>query len=66
MILFTNLEHLKVGEEDYIPVPVLKLTTDSGFSLNSLSTSQSKLLSALEQEAETNGFQVIVNETRIV
>ena len=33
MILFTNLENLKIDGRDYNPVPVLKLTTGEGFSL---------------------------------
>ncbi|MYE89068.1 hypothetical protein F4X33_08760 [Candidatus Poribacteria bacterium] len=60
MILFTNLKHLKVGDKDYTPVPILKLTTGAGFNLNSLSHSQRALLTDLEQEARTNGFQVTI------
>lgn len=57
MILFTNLENLKVDEKDYNPVPVLKLTTGEGFSLNSLNRSQKNRLMNLKREAKTNdGF----------
>ena len=62
MILFTNLEHLRVGEKDYTPMPVLKLTTGEGFSLNSISRSQKNRLTNLKQEAETNGFRIIIND----
>ena len=61
MMLFTNLEDLKVDERNYKPVPILKLTTDTGFTLKSLNRSQKNLLTNLKQEAETNGFQVIIN-----
>jgi hypothetical protein len=62
MILFTNLEHLKVDERDYNPVPILKLTTGAGFSLSSLSSSQTNRLTNLKREAETNGFQIMIND----
>ena len=65
MILFTNLEALKVDDRDYNPAPILKLTTDTDLTLKSLNPSQKNLLTNLEQEAKTNGFQVILNdETR--
>ena len=44
----------------------LKLTTEADSNLHSLSHSQRTLLADLEQEAGTNIFQVIINETRIV
>jgi hypothetical protein len=44
MILFTNLEDVKVDEENYNPIPILKLTTGSGFNLNALNKSQSKIV----------------------
>ena len=65
MILFTNLKHLKVGDNGYTPVPILKLTTGADFNLNSLNNSQRTLLADLKQEAETNGFQVTINGGRL-
>ena len=62
MILFTNLENLNADERDYTPVPVLKLTTGEGFSLNSLNRSQKNRLMNLRREAETNGFRIIIND----
>lgn len=62
MILFTNLEDLKVDGRNYNPVPVLKLTTGESFSLNSLNHSQQNRLTILKREAETNGFQIIIND----
>ena len=66
MILFTNLEYIITAQGDYKPVPILKLTTGAGFNLNALSQQQQNLLTDLTQEAETNGFQVMINDTRIV
>lgn len=62
MILFTNLERLKVDERSYNRVPVLKLTTGEGFSLNSLNRPQENRLMNLKQEAETNGFQILISD----
>ena len=62
MILFTNLENLKIDKKDYNPVPILKLTTGEGFSLNSLNRSQKNRLTNLKREAKTNGFQIIIND----
>ena len=62
MILFTNLENLKIDERDYNPVPVLKLTTVEGFTLNSLNRSQKNRLTNLKWEAETNGFRLMIND----
>jgi len=60
MILFTNLEEVKVGGENYNPLPVLKLTIENGYNENSISTIQRELLITLNKEASTNGFQVII------
>ena len=60
MILFTNLEDLKVDGRNYNPVPALKLTTGENFNLNSLNRSQQNRLTNLKREAETNGFQIII------
>jgi hypothetical protein len=62
MILFTNLENLKIDEVNYNPVPILKLTTGARFSLKSISRSQKDMLSILKKEATTNGFRVLIND----
>ena len=65
MILFTNLESVITAQGAYTPVPILKLTTGAGVHLNGLSHPQRTLVTDLKQEAETNGFQVIINGTQI-
>ncbi|MCW7076931.1 MAG: hypothetical protein OCU18_06555, partial [Candidatus Syntrophoarchaeum sp.] len=62
MMLFANLEDVKVDEENYIPIPILKLTTGSGFNLNAINESQLEMLKVLRNEAETNGFSVMIND----
>ena len=61
MILFTNLENLRVGEKDYFPIPIVKLTTAAGLSLQSQSSRRKNMLVNLRNEAETNGFRVSIN-----
>jgi hypothetical protein len=58
MILFTNLDDLKINGEKYKPVAVLKLTTEKHFNKNSLSFSQKKILKLLLEEAKINNFRV--------
>lgn len=61
MMLFTNLENVKVCEKEYVPIPILKLTTGAGFSLKSISRQQKNWLRNLRKEAEINGFRVSIN-----
>ena len=60
MILFTNLENVKIAEKDYNPIPILKLTTGTGFNISSLNNSQNEMLNLLKKEAESNGFRVLI------
>lgn len=61
MILFTNLENVKINGINYNPVPILKLTTGAGFNIHSLNRLQEGVLNALQKEAETNEFRVNIN-----
>jgi hypothetical protein len=60
MILFTNLEDVKIDSKEYNPVPVLKLTTEGGFKSSQINNSQKNVLSLLSKEAKRNGFQVLI------
>lgn len=66
MILFTNLEDLRIDGVNYNPVPILKLTTGKRFSLKSISNSQKDMLSTLKKEAITNGFRVVINNESFI
>lgn len=66
MILFTNLQDVKMNDVDYNPIPVLKLTTGSGFSMKSVKSSEKEMLEALSKEAKTNKFRVLVNKQFLV
>jgi len=61
MVLFTNLDKVNVKNKEYIPVPVLKLTSDMKFSKKLLRKSQIEHLQLLISEAKENGFQVMIN-----
>ena len=58
MILFTNLENVKSDSRNLNPVPILKLTTGKGFSIESSSEKQKELLDTLNKEAKLNGFTI--------
>ncbi len=58
MILFTNLEDVKINNKDYNPVAVLKLTVENHFDENNLSVSQKEILSLLREEAKVNNFKI--------
>ena len=65
MVLYTNLENVTIQQEKFIPIPVLKLTTNNKFDLNSLSTPKKNFLELLKQEASHNGFKLKINDTFI-
>jgi len=58
MILFTNLEDVKIGSKKYNSVAVLKLSVENHFSEKNLSASQKKVLSFLLKEAKANHFEL--------
>ncbi len=59
MILFTNLEDVKIDNKKYKPVAVLKLTVENHFDFRNLSKTQKKILELLHKEAKINGFLII-------
>lgn len=61
MILFTNLENVKIDNKNYNPIPILKLTTGSGFDIKNISASNKETLNLLKKEAEINKFKIIIN-----
>jgi hypothetical protein len=65
MILFTNLKKIKIGDREYSPIGVLKLTSAIRFSQGLLRDSQSKQLSLLRKEAEKNRFRVVINNINL-
>jgi len=62
MILFTNLKEVKIGDLEYSPIPVLKLTSDMKFSRDNLRKSQIDYLRDLKREAKENNFRVVIND----
>jgi len=60
MILFTNLEDVKIGSKNYKPIPTIKLTIEGKFKELNLSKTQKKILLLLKQEAYKNNFQIIL------
>lgn len=60
MILFSNLEDTKIGDENYKLIPVLKLTVEDGFNPKNLALTQKRNLILLLREAKLNNFKVII------
>jgi len=60
MILFTNLEDVRINRESFKPKPVLKLTVANHFDVRKLNTTQRRNLELLKKEARINGFEVII------
>ncbi|MCM8816880.1 MAG: hypothetical protein NC913_05140, partial [Candidatus Omnitrophica bacterium] len=56
MILFANLEEVKIDSKIYNPIAVLKLTVRDHFDINRLSFSQREILNLLQEEAKVNNF----------
>lgn len=61
MILFTNLEDVKINKKQYTPVAILKLTTEKGFKVNKLNQSQRNILNLLSKEAKINSFKLLID-----
>lgn len=51
--------------QKFIPVPVLKLTSNLKFARKLLKKSQEKQLQLLKKESKENGFQVIINSVNL-
>ena len=65
MILFTNLKEVKVENKKYIPIPILKLTSDFVFNEKKLNASQVELFKLMKEEAKENGFEITINNKKI-
>lgn len=61
MILFTNLEDVKIDGKNYSPKAVLKLTAKE-FNAQKLTPSQRKVIIRLQKEASTNNFELWLPE----
>ncbi len=61
MILFTNLEDVKINEEKYVPISILKLSIKKEFKIKNLNQAQRKILTLLYQEAKINNFKILIS-----
>lgn len=59
MILFTNLENVRVMGKTHQHQSIMKLTSSNPFSPDWLSPSKQRLYQLLQEEARINGFQII-------
>ncbi|MCW4008901.1 MAG: hypothetical protein NWF09_09485 [Candidatus Bathyarchaeota archaeon] len=61
MILFTNLVEVKVGNQEYNAIPILKLTTGHTTKVDSFISKEKAILNSLMQESKKNNFRVLLN-----
>lgn len=66
MILFTNLECVKIDNKKFIPVAVLKLTTSDNSKLKRITESQKAMLTTLKKEAQENNFKILSNSELVL
>jgi len=66
MILFTNLEDVKIEGRAYSRVAVLKLTTGPRLSGYRLNVSEERLMDILRQEAQVNRFRIAINNRFVI
>lgn len=65
MILFSNLKEVKIGDKEYTPLPILKLTSNKRFSIENLLSSKIDLLKLLLKESLVNKFEVLINGKKL-
>jgi len=58
MILFTNLEDIKIDGKNYNSISVLKLTIENHFNPENLNITQKRTLELLYKEARVNNFEL--------
>ncbi len=63
IMIYVNLQRVRVDGNEVPSVPVLLLTTGSGFSPNLLASNEEFLL--LRQEAATNHFEIFLNDKAV-
>lgn len=61
MMLFTNLEDVKIGHKVYVSIPILKLTTGKNFDIKKISNSSKETLHLLNKEGNINRFKITIN-----
>ena len=65
MMLFTNLQNVKIDGKNFNPVPVLKLTTTAPFDPEKAGGAQKRTLELVKKEARKNNFRILLNENFI-
>ena len=60
MILYTNLKDVTIEDKQYLPIPILKLTSDNQYDYNKLNLKQKENLEILKNEAKMNNFNLLL------
>lgn len=61
MILFSNLQEIKIGSKQFLLTPILKLTSSEGFKIEKLNEKQKKIFNLLQKEATENNFSLEIS-----
>ncbi len=61
MILFTNLEDVRVNGQNFKSAPILKLTTGHNFNIRTINKPQRLVLDVLKKESSVNNFKIKLN-----
>jgi hypothetical protein len=64
MVLYCNLSNVFINKEEYKALPVLKLTFNRDFDVESLNKNQKKLFKNLKKESKINGFKLQINDNQ--
>ena len=65
MILFTNLEEVKINDKNVNSIPILKLTTGNNFYIQKINKLQKQVLIYLKKEAQFNNFKILLNQNNL-
>ena len=66
MILFTNLVNVFLNEKEFVPIPVLKLTSTQKLDFSLLKGRKRNFMEELKKEAKINGFKLKVNDLILI
>lgn len=61
IVLLCNIEKVRIGSKEYVPKPILKLTSVVQDVMNKIRSQHKTILRTLQKESEQNNFEVIIN-----
>jgi hypothetical protein len=65
IVLLCNIEKVRIGSKEYVPKPILKLTSVVQDVMNKIRSQHKTILRTLQKESEQNNFEVIINGSNL-